>query len=100
MTDVTGTWDAVVNSPMGEQKSTMTLNQEGDTVTGSNAGAQGSVDIQEGKVDGDTFTWKMDITVPMPLTLEGKATVEGDTMAGSIKAGAFGDMPFTANKQG
>ena len=100
MTDVTGTWDAVVNSPMGEQKSTMTLNQEGDTVTGTNAGAQGSVDIQEGKVDGDTFTWKMDITVPMPLTLEGNATVEGDTMAGNIKAGAFGDMPFTAKKTG
>ncbi|MEO1170389.1 MAG: hypothetical protein AAFW97_16920 [Pseudomonadota bacterium] len=100
MTDVTGTWDSTVNSPMGEQKSTMTLNQEGDTVTGVNAGATGSADVQEGKVDGDTFTWKMDITVPMPMTLEGTATVEGDKMAGNIKAGAFGEMPFTATKTG
>jgi hypothetical protein len=100
MTDISGTWEGVVNSPMGEQKSTMTLSQDGDTVTGTNAGAQGSADIQDGKVDGNTFTWKMDITVPMPLTLEGTATVEGDAMSGSIKAGAFGDMPFKATKTG
>jgi hypothetical protein len=78
----------------------MTLNQEGDTVTGTNAGATGSADVQEGKVDGNTLTWKMDITVPMPLTLEGTATVEGEAMTGSIKAGAFGDMPFKATKTG
>lgn len=100
MTDVSGTWDAVVNSPMGEQKSTMTLNQEGDTVTGTNAGATGAADVQDGKIDGDTLTWKMDITVPMPMTLEGTATVDGNAMNGSIKAGAFGDMPFTAKKTG
>lgn len=98
MTDVSGTWNSVVNSPMGEQKSTMTLSQDGDTVTGTNAGAQGSAEIQDGKIDGNTLTWKMDITVPMPLTLEGTATVEGDTMTGSIKAGAFGSMPFTASR--
>ena len=100
MTDVSGTWDATISSPMGEQKATMTLNQDGDTVSGTAAGAQGSADIADGKVDGDTFTWKQDITVPMPMTLEGTATVAGDTMAGSIKAGAFGDMPFKAEKQG
>jgi hypothetical protein len=85
---------------MGEQKSTMTLVQDGSSVTGSNAGAQGSVDIQDGNVDGDTFTWKMDITVPMPMTLEGTATVDGDAMSGTIKAGAFGEMPFSAKKSG
>lgn len=100
MTDVSGSWEGVVNSPMGEQKSTMTLAQDGNSVTGSNAGAQGSVDIQDGNVDGDTFTWKMDITVPMPMTLEGTATVDGDAMSGTIKAGAFGEMPFSAKKSG
>jgi hypothetical protein len=100
MTDVSGTWDAIVNSPMGEQKSTMTLNQDGDTVTGTNAGATGSAEVQDGKIDGNTLTWKMDITVPMPMTLEGTATVDGNAMNGSIKAGAFGEMPFTAKKTG
>lgn len=99
MTDVSGTWDATINSPMGEQKVTLTLNQDGDTVTGTASGAQGSAEIAEGKVDGVTFTWKQDITVPMPMTLEGKTTVAGDEMTGAIKAGAFGDMPFKASKQ-
>ncbi|NNC73595.1 MAG: hypothetical protein HKN78_12070 [Sphingomonadaceae bacterium] len=100
MTDVSGTWDGTINSPMGEQKVTMTLNQDGDAVTGTAAGAQGAADIEDGKVDGDTFTWKQDITVPMPMTLEGTATVGGDSMTGAIKAGAFGEMPFKAEKQG
>lgn len=100
MTDVSGTWDSVVNSPMGEQKSTMTLTQDGDTVSGTNAGATGSADVKDGKIAGDTLTWKMDITVPMPMTLEGTAKVDGDSMAGTIKAGAFGEMPFKATKTG
>lgn len=100
MTDVSGVWDSTVNSPMGEQKATMKLEQSGDTVTGSAAGAQGSADIYDGKMDGDTFTWKQDITVPMPMTLEGTATADGNAMTGKIKAGAFGDMPFSATKQG
>lgn len=100
MTDVSGTWDAIINSPMGEQKVTLTLKQDGDAVTGTASGAQGSSDVQDGKVDGDTFTWKQDITVPMPMTLEGTTTVAGDEMTGAIKAGAFGDMPFKASKQG
>ena len=99
MTDVSGTWDATIKSPMGDQNATMTLNQDGNTVTGTSSGAQGSADIAEGKVEGDTFTWKQDITVPMPMTLEGNATVGGGEMTGSIKAGAFGDMPFKATKQ-
>lgn len=100
MTDVSGTWDAVVNSPMGEQRSTMTLAQSGDEVTGTNAGAMGSAEIQQGKVDGSVFTWKMDITIPMPLTLEGEVTVTGDSMEGGIKAGAFGISPMTATRTG
>jgi phage repressor protein C with HTH and peptisase S24 domain len=85
---------------MGEQKSTMTLSQDGDSVSGTNAGATGSADVKDGKIDGNTLTWKMDITVPMPMTLEGTATVDGDSMSGTIKAGAFGEMPFSATKTG
>ena len=100
MTDVSGSWDAVVNSPMGEQRSTMTLEQSDDIVTGTNAGAMGSAEIQDGKIEGDVFTWKMDITIPMPLTLEGKVTVSGDTMEGGVNAGAFGVSPMTATRAG
>ena len=49
---------------------------------------------------GDTLKWKMDMTVPMPMTLNCTATVNGDQMTGTVNAGAFGDMPLTGQRQG
>jgi hypothetical protein len=95
---VAGTYDCVLKSPMGDQKSTMVVNVDGDTWTGTNSGAQGSIEITDGKVDGNTLTWSMSITVPMPMTLEGTATVDGDAINGSVKAGAFGSFPLTGTR--
>ena len=97
---VAGQFDCVTKSPMGDQKSVLTVNVDGDSWTGSNAGQMGSLDITDGKVDGNTLTWKMDMTVPMPMTLEGKATVEGDQLTGTVNAGAFGAMPMTGQRTG
>ncbi len=43
----------------------------------------------DGKIDGNTLTWRMDMTVPMPLTLNATATIDGDTLTGTINAGAL-----------
>ena len=91
---VAGSYECVVKSPMGDQKSVMTVNVDGDTWSGSNAGAQGSLDVYDGKVDGNTLTWKG----PMPMTLEGTATVDGDSLTGSVKAGMFGSMPMSGTR--
>jgi hypothetical protein len=64
------------------------------------AGGMGSMDITDGTIEGDTIKWKMDMTVPMPMTLNCTATVEGDQMTGTVNAGAFGDMPLTGQRQG
>lgn len=95
---VAGAYECVVKSPMGDQKSTLTVNVDGDTWSGTNAGAQGSLDVYDGKVDGNTLTWKMDMKVPMPMTLEGTATVDGDSITGSVKAGMFGSMPMSGTR--
>ena len=97
---VAGTYDCVTKSPMGDQKSKFTVNVDGTSFTGQNAGAMGSMDVVDGKVDGNTLTWKMNMTVPMPMTLEGKATIDGDTLTGTINAGAFGAMPMTGTRAG
>ena len=92
---VDGSYDCVTKSPMGDQKSVFTVKSDGDSFTGSNAGAMGALDVQNGKVDGNTLTWKMDMTVPMPMTLEASATVDGDNISGDVKAGAFGSMALS-----
>lgn len=98
MAAVDGTWDTVVKSPLGDQKSTLTVKSEGDTFNGTNAGAMGSVDITDGKVDGNTLSWTMKMTVPMPMTLDCSATIDGDTITGSVGAGAFGSFPMTGSR--
>jgi hypothetical protein len=97
---VAGTYDTTVKSPMGDQKGTLTVNPDGDSWTGQMAGGMGSMDITDGKVDGNTITWSMNMTVPMPMTLNCTATVDGDALTGTVNAGAFGDMPLTGTRQG
>ena len=70
---VDGTWNITVNSPMGAQPSTLTLAADGATLTGTQSAQGNTQPIANGKVDGDTLN-------------------------GSVKAGAFGSFPFTGSR--
>jgi len=92
---IDGDWNITVNSPMGKQESKLSFASNGSEVTGT-AAAQGQTSpITDGKIDGDKVTWKAAITSPMPMTLEFTGTLAGDSLDGSVKAGAFGSFPFT-----
>lgn len=96
---VGGSYNCVTKSPMGDQSGTLTVNDNGDgTFGGSMAGAQGSMDVVDGKVDGNTITWKMNMTVPMPMTLDCEATIDGDALTGTVGAGPFGKMPLSGTR--
>ena len=90
MADVDGKWNCTVDSPMGEQEFVLTVVGDGDRFSGSAEGSIGSKDISEGIVDGNELAWSMQISNPMPITLACKATVNGDTLEGKVKAGIFG----------
>lgn len=95
---VSGTYDCVTKTPMGDQKSKFTINADGDSFTGEQAGATGTMAVENGKVDGNKLTWQMKMTVPMPMTLDCEATVDGDAITGTVKAGAFGAFPMTGTR--
>jgi hypothetical protein len=99
MAAVDGKYDVTVKSPMGDQKSVFTVASDGASFTGNMAGAMGSMDVDSGSVDGNTLSWKMNMTVPMPMTLECTATVDGDAISGEVKAGAFGSMGMSGTRQ-
>lgn len=94
---VDGSYDVTVKSPLGDQKSTLTVKSDGATFTGTNSGAMGSNDVS-GTVDGNTLAWKQEMTVPMPMTLDMTATVDGDTITGTVGAGAFGSFPMNGTR--
>jgi len=91
---VAGTYDVLVKTPMGDQKGRLTVVPEGESFSGKLSGALGEVPITGGRVNGDTIAWQMGISVPMPLSLDCEATISGDSLSGTVKAGAFGAMPL------
>lgn len=99
MANVDGAYDCVAKTPMGDQKGVLTVVSSGDRFNGTFAGALGSLDVNEGKVDGDTLSWKMDMTMPMPMTLECEATVSGDAITGTMQLGAFGASAFSGTRR-
>ncbi|QTD57038.1 hypothetical protein [Parasphingorhabdus cellanae] len=96
---IDGSYDCVTKSPMGDQQSVVTIVTDGDTFTGTNEGAMGSMELENGKIDGNELTWVMNMTVPMPMKLEGKATVVDGVLTGSVNAGAFGEMAMSGTKK-
>ena len=93
-----GTWSTTMNTPMGAQQGTLELKTDGSTLTGTLSGAQGTIELKDGSADGNSLSWKADITTPMAMTLEFSATVDGDSISGSVKLGAFGNASFSGTR--
>jgi hypothetical protein len=90
MAAVDGAYDVTIKSPMGDQSAVLTVNSDGASFSGNIAG---------GSVDGNTLSWKMDMTVPMPMSLDCTATVDGDSISGEVVAGAFGSMGLSGTRK-
>lgn len=95
---VAGTYEVTTKTPMGEQKSVLTVNVDGAAFTGSNIGPMGSLEITDGAVDGNTITWSNQITSPMPMKIDCKATIDGDSISGTVTAGMFGSFPLNGSR--
>ena len=93
-----GTWNTTMNTPMGAQNGTMELKTDGASLSGTLTSPQGTIELEDGAVDGDALTWKAAITTPMAMTLEFSATVDGDSMSGDVKLGTFGNATFTGTR--
>ena len=93
-----GTWNVTLNTPMGPQAGTLELATEGNTLTGTMSGPQGSMELENGTADGDSLSWTVNMTQPMPITIEATATVDGDEISGEAKLGAFGTATFSGSR--
>ncbi|WFE35222.1 hypothetical protein [Micromonospora sp. WMMD975] len=88
---VAGTWQLIIDSPMGKQEGEVVLHVDGDDVTGTltNKTMNQQSEIFDGHADGDTATWKMEMAL-VKVTLTFNVTVDGDTMTGKVTAGLIG----------
>jgi hypothetical protein len=94
----TGQWKIVIDSPMGRQESSLTLAENGSTLTGRQSSAFGEGEILNGAFEGNQACWSVAMTSPLRLDLTFSAVVDGDAISGVVNAGAFGDSPFKGSR--
>lgn len=96
---VTGKWESKFTTPQGETRTTtFTFKQEGDKLTGTVSGGMGGETPLEGTVKGKEV--KFTVTRQTPngeMKSEYTATVEGDTMKGTVES-PRGKRDWTATK--
>ena len=92
---IDGTWHLTIETPIGTQELTLQAQTSGGALTGTQSSPDGSQPIQDGAINGAEASWSVNITSPMPMTLEFSGVVDGDTLSGSVKLGMFGEARFT-----
>jgi hypothetical protein len=95
----TGQWAVTLKSPMGAQDATLSLTDDNGVLSGSMAGPQGEQAFSDGTVAGDTLTFNIAMTQPMPMTIECQAVISGDSISGTAKLGAFGQATFEGTRK-
>jgi hypothetical protein len=102
--DVTGSWTAEFDSPVGVQKYVYTFKVEGEKLTGAAAaermGEKSTVTLTDGTVKGDqiSFTEPLDFQgQKMSITYTG--TIAGDEIKFTRKVGDFGTEELVAKRK-
>lgn len=93
-----GTWNCVMNGPMGKQSVQVILTSAGNALSGKLSAPQGEEPIHDGKFSGDTATWKCSVKKPVTLTLEFNVRQSGDSLSGEVKLGLFGKCLLTGTR--
>lgn len=94
---VQGRWNITIATPMGDKSGVLELCVDGNTVTGSLSDADYHVDISDGKIAGNTVSWRAKITKPMRLSFKFTAVVEENRISGAARH-MLGSAPFTGTR--
>ncbi len=90
--NVTGTWNIIVESPLGNGTPVIELKHISDTTfTGTYRGQLGETDLK-GTIKGNKFYFSFDASGNQ---IEYEGVVDGDSMKGKLKLGNMGEGTFT-----
>jgi hypothetical protein len=93
-----GNWSLVMETPLGERQSTLSVKTDGGALLGNQMADGISTQIFDGSVNGKSVSWKISITDPMPMTLEFSGVINGDEISGSVTLGPFGPSSFSGRR--
>ena len=96
---VDGTYKIEIDSPIGKREATITLNTEGEALSGSMESPVGSATFRGGKASGDQFACDVTINTLMgEMEQSYKGTVKGDEISGDVKMGNYGTTTFKGKR--
>ncbi|WP_156840643.1 hypothetical protein [Novosphingobium aquimarinum] len=100
--NLAGTYNCTAKTPLGDQNFVFAVmpGDDGERFTGTVSGDLGSMAVTDGRIENGTLFWSMKLTQPMPLSLDCEATVAGDALDGTVKAGFMGSFPVKGTRQG
>ncbi|NNC39019.1 MAG: hypothetical protein HKO02_16320 [Hyphomonadaceae bacterium] len=90
-----GTWNITMKTPMGDREAVLTLAQDGDELSGEATADGNATPVKNGKVEDGRAKFNVDLTTPMPITLEFDVAEDGSNLDGSVKLGMFGTSDVT-----
>jgi hypothetical protein len=97
---LTGTWNLTVNLGQGEKTGSITMEQQGDRLSGSIAGSLGA-----GEISNASATASGEVRFTVPLQIEGQTkeatftgTVSGDQIRGTVTVVGAAPGSFTATR--
>ncbi len=94
---VDGTYNIIVQTPMGAQKSKITLKTDGDSLNGTDESAMGTSTLT-GTAKGNEVQWEETVKTPMgEIKLSFKGEVEGNKISGQVTS-PFGSVPFEGTR--
>jgi hypothetical protein len=93
-----GNWSLIINTPMGERRSILSVKTDGGAFKGSQLTDGNSTEIFDGTVNGNEVSWKVSITEPMQMTLEFTGTINGEKLSGNVTLGTFGTASFSGTR--
>ncbi|MER5949573.1 hypothetical protein ABT127_26325 [Streptomyces sp. NPDC001904] len=97
--NVAGTWDLTVSTPIGTLQAVLELHDKDGELTGVAHGAGEEVALTDVALDGDRLSWRQAVTRPLRLNLAFAVTVEGDTLAGTSRAGRLPASKVTGSRR-
>ena len=81
-----GSWALTINSPQGVFNSPLTIQQNGEAVTGEIGSPAGVVPISNAKISGNELTFSYSINFQgQQLTIAARGKIEGNAISGSME---------------
>jgi hypothetical protein len=92
---IAGRWEVAIHTPLGDQLLSVDF---ADDHTGVARYGDISAPLTDVTLSGDTMTCSIVVSEPVPVTFRCSATVDGDTMSGTARAGFLGSFAMAGRR--